>query len=109
MPIMAMTAAAVVAVDAYLRRQAIAEGGDRIPLLRQSPWALVAVAALSCALALGWLSDYRYVTERTSPWGYWQPVAERMLTACEHSASDDITTWTWGYRTITIPCSRLRR
>jgi hypothetical protein len=109
MPIMAMTAAAIVAVDAYLHRQGIAEGGERIPLRRRSPRPLAAVAALACVLALGWLPDYRYATARTSPWGYWQPVAERMLTACEHSASGNITTWTWGHGTITIPCSRLRR
>jgi hypothetical protein len=108
MPIMAMTAAAVVAVDACLRRQATGGGGDRIPLVRQPPWALAAVAALACALALGWLSDYRYVTGHIT-WGYWKPVAERMLTACEHSTSGQITTWTWGHSTITIPCSRLRR
>jgi hypothetical protein len=108
MPIMAMTAAAVVAVDAYLRRHAIAEGGDRIPLVRQSPRVLLAVAALACVLALGWLSDYRYVSGHNF-WGHWKPVAERMLTACEHSTSGKITTWTWGHSTITIPCSRLRR
>lgn len=107
MPIMAMTAAAMVAVDAYLRRQAIARGGGTITLLRQSPRALAAVAALACVLALGWLPDYRYVTGH-SWWGYWQPVAERMLTACQHTTSGDITTWTWQHRTITIPCSRLR-
>ena len=72
MPIMAMTAAAVVAVDARLRRQATAEGGDRIPLLRPSPWALTAVVALVCVLALGWVSDYRYVTGHNF-WGYWKP------------------------------------
>ena len=109
MPIMAMTGAAVVAVDARLRRQAIDGGGDRIPLVRQSPWALTAVAALVCVLALGWLFDYRYVTQRTSPWGYWKPVAEGMLTACKDSTTGEITTWTWGHSTITIPCSRLRR
>ncbi len=109
MPIMAMTAAAVVAVDAYRRRQAMAGGGEKIPLLRQSPWALAVVAALVCVLALGWLSDYRYVTGRVSPWGHWEPTAEKMLAACEHSASGEITTWTWYHRTITIPCSRLRR
>jgi hypothetical protein len=110
MPIVAMTAAAVVAVDAYLRRQAMAGGGDRIPLVRRSPRALIAVIALVCVLALGWLSDYRYLTERTSsPWGHWKPRAEHLLTACEHSTSGDITTWTWGHKTITIPCSRLRR
>ena len=108
MPVMAMTAAAVVAVDAYLCRQATDRGGDRIPLVRQSPWALTAIAALACVLALGWLSDYRYVTERTS-WGYWKPMAERMLTACQYSTTGEITTWTWGHSTITIPCSRLRR
>ena len=108
MPIMAMTAAAVVAVDARLRRRAIAGGGDRIPLVRQSPWARTAVVALVCVLALGWVSDYRYVTGHNF-WGYWKPVAERMLSACEHSTSGEITTWTWGHSTITIPCSRLRR
>ena len=108
MPIMAMTAAAVVAVDAYLRRHASAQGRDKIPLLRRSPRALTAVAALACALAISWPPDYRYASARTSPWGYWQPVAQRMLTACEHSTSGQITTWTWG-GTITIPCSRLRR
>ena len=109
MPIMAMTAAAIVAVDAYLRRKATAGGRDEIPLRRRPPRALAAVAVLACVLALGWLPDYRYATSRTSPWGYWQPVAQRMLTACEHSTSGQITTWTWGHRTITIPCSRLRR
>jgi len=107
MPIMAMTAAAMVAVGAGLRRQAIAGGGDRIPLVRRSPWALTAAAALVCVLALGWLSDFRYVTQRTS-WGHWKPVAERMLTACKDSPTGEITTWTWGGR-ITIPCSQLRR
>lgn len=66
MPIMSMTAAAVAAVDAPLHRQATGRGGDRIPLVRQSPRALVAVATLPCVLALGWLLDYRYVTGRTS-------------------------------------------
>lgn len=109
MPVMAMTAAVVVAVDACLRRHAIAGGGDRIPLVRRSPGALTAViTALACVLALGWLSDYRYVTQRTS-WGHWKPVAEGMLTACKDSTTGEITTWTWGHSTITIPCSRLRR
>jgi hypothetical protein len=109
LPIMAMTAAAVVAVDAYLYRQARAEGVNRIvPLIRRSPRALAAVTALVCVLAIGWLPDYRYVTPRIT-WGHWQPAAERMLTACEHSPTGTITTWTWYHRTITIPCSQLRR
>ena len=108
MPVMAMTAAAVVAVDARLRRQADAGDGGKIPLARQPPRALAAVAALALVLALGWLSDYRYVTGHNF-WGHWKPNAERMLTACEHSTSGTITTWTWYHKTITIPCSRLRR
>jgi hypothetical protein len=98
----------VVAVDAYLRRQAGPGGGDRIPLVRLSRGALAAVVALVCVLALGWFSDYRYVTERTT-WGHWKPQAERMLAACEDSSTGEITTWTWYHKTITIPCSRLRR
>jgi hypothetical protein len=108
MPIMAMTAAAVVAVDAYLRRQALAEGGEPIPLVRQSPRVVAVVTALACVLAIGWLSDYRYGTEH-SYWGHWRPRAERMLAVCERSTSGEITTWTWYNRTITIPCSHLRR
>jgi hypothetical protein len=108
MPIMAMTAAAVVAVDAYRRRQAMAEGGDRIPLARQSPWTVIAVAALACVLGFGWVSDYRYVSGHNF-WGRWEPRAEQMLAACEHSTSGEITTWKWGNSAITIPCSRLRR
>jgi hypothetical protein len=108
MPVMAMTAAAIVAVDACLHRPATGRGGDRIPLIRRSPRALLAVAALACVLALGWLPDYRYVTGRIT-WGYWKPVAERMLTACQHSTTGQITTWTWEHHTITIPCSQLRR
>jgi hypothetical protein len=106
MPIMAMTAAAAVAVDARLC-QASAQGGDRNALTRKSPRALAA-AVLAGVLALSWVLDYRYVTQRMF-WGHWQPVAERMLTACEHSTSGTITTRTWGNSTITIPCSRLHR
>jgi len=108
MPIMAMTAAAVVAVDSYQRRQVIAGGGDRIPLTRQSPWAVMAVVALACVLALGWFSDYRYISGHNF-WNHWEPKAEKLLAACEHSVSGEITTWTWGHSTITIPCTRLRR
>jgi hypothetical protein len=106
MPIMAMTAAAVVAVDAFLRRQAAGTGP--VPLIRQSPQVIAVVTALACVLALGWLSDFRYGTEH-SYWGYWRPRAERMLRVCERSTSGEITTWTWNRGRITIPCSHLRK
>jgi hypothetical protein len=108
MPIMAMTAAAVVAVDASLRREAVSFRGDPVPLIRRSPRVVAVVTALACVLALGWISDFRYGTEH-SFWGYWRPHAERMLRTCERSTTGEITTWTWYRGRITIPCSRLRR
>jgi hypothetical protein len=115
-PIMAMTGAAAVAVDTYLLRPARggqpgATGGDGIaPAVRsvRSGRARFAVAVLVCVLAIGWVSDYRYVTERMA-WGHWQPKAAQFLTTCQHSTTGTLTTWTWGKGTITIPCSRLRR
>jgi hypothetical protein len=106
MPIMAMTAAAVVAVDAFLRRQAVGTGP--VPLIRQSARVVAVVVALACVLGLGWLSDFRYGTEH-SFWGYWRPHAERMLRVCDRSTTGEITTWTWYRGRITIPCSHLRR
>lgn len=108
MPIIAMTAAAVVALDTYLFRQARAEGGDRIAVLRRSPQALAAVTGLACVLVLGWLPDYRLITQRHF-WGYWQPKATRMLTDCEHSSSGDISLWEWGNSRVTVSCSRLHK
>jgi hypothetical protein len=108
MPIMAMTAAVLVAVDAYLHREASAGSREPIPLARTSPRAAAAVVAVVCVLALGWIPDYRYVTERLT-WGHWKPQAERLLTKCEHSTNDQVTTWAWGSKTVTFACSRLRR
>jgi hypothetical protein len=96
MPIMAMTAAAAVAVDAYLRRMTAG----------QAPRAFAAVAALAGLLAVGWVTDYRYVTERMA-WGHWALQAHTMLASCEHSPTGQITRWTWGGGTVDIPCSRL--
>ncbi len=108
MPIIAMTAAAAVAVDTYLSRKASAEGISRAALIRTSPRALAAVAAVICVLLIGWIPDYRYVTERIH-WGYWEPEAARLLNKCEHSTSGELTTWAWGGGKITFSCSRLHR
>jgi hypothetical protein len=118
MPIIAMTAAVVVAVDAYLYRRASsggassggasAEGRGPVPLVRTSPRAVAAVVAVVAVLAVGWIPDYRYVTERFT-WGHWQPEAQRLLTKCEHSTNGEVTTWAWGSKKITLACSRLRR
>jgi len=107
-PIMAVTAAGVVALDAYLRRQGFAERRDKVALIRQSPWAVIAVTVLACALAVGWLPDFRYITEHNY-WGHWQPRAERLLDACKHSTSGEVTTWAWGHSRINLPCSGLHK
>jgi hypothetical protein len=93
MPIMGITAAAVVAVDAYWRRQA---GGE------------LAEVEVPRGERAGRI-PHRYAATERMAWGHWQPKAERLLTACEHSTSEEITTWAWGKGTITVPCSRLRR
>jgi hypothetical protein len=85
------------------------EGGSRyatMPII--APQALAAVAALACVLVLGWLPDYRLITQRHF-WGYWQPKATRMLTDCEHSSSGDISLWEWGNSRVTVSCSRLHK
>jgi hypothetical protein len=107
-PIMAMTAAGVVAFDAYLRRQGFAESRDKAALIRQSPWAVIAVTVLACALAIGWLPDFRYISGHNH-WGHWQLRAEKLLDACKHSTSGQVTTWTWGHSTINLPCSGLHK
>jgi hypothetical protein len=101
-PILALTAAATVAVDAYVRR-----GIARRPSLDAvSPRAVCAVAALVLVLALGWVTDFRYVTQRTTD-GPWRPVAQSLLTRCEHSSTGTITVDAWYDNHAIVSCSRL--
>jgi len=111
LPIIALTVTGVVAVDAYLQRQARggreqgAEDSARMPFIRLTPRGLTALAILLCLLAVGWIPDYRYAR---GSWGYWKPKAEQLLTACDHSTSGEITTPAWKDKPITIPCDNLR-
>ena len=71
--------------------------------------AVLAVAALIGVLGLGWVTDYSYVTQRTSD-GHWAPVAARWLNTCQHSRTGTIVIARWGTRpAVTVSCSRLRR
>jgi hypothetical protein len=102
-PIFLLDAALIVAVDAFMRHGAPAVGLDTI-----RPQAVYAVTALGLVLALGWITDFRYVTQRTTN-GTWRPVAESMLTRCEHSATGTITVPAWFHSEVALSCSNLRR
>lgn len=102
-PILALIAAMIIAVDACLRRGAIA---TRVSLDTMRPRAVGAVAALALVLAVGWVTDFRYVTQRTTD-GPWRPIAESMLTRCEHSTTGTITVYAWYDSHAIVSCSRL--
>jgi len=104
-PIFLLDAAAIVAVDAFVRSGAVAPVG--LDTIR--PKAVCAVAAVGLILALGWLTDFRYVTQRTTN-GPWRPIAEKMLTRCEQSRTGTITVPAWGSPSrATVSCSNLHR
>ncbi len=101
-PIFALVAAVIIAVDAYLRRGATAS----VSLDAIRPRAVAAVAALALVLALGWVTDFRYVTQRTTD-GPWRPAAEKLLTRCEQSSTGTITVYAWYDSHAIVSCSRL--
>jgi hypothetical protein len=101
-PILALVAAMIIAVDAYLRRGA----ATRLSLAALQPRAACAVAVLGLVLTVGWVTDFRYVTQRTTD-GPWRPKAEAMLTRCEHSSTGTITVYAWYDRHAVVSCSRL--
>lgn len=101
-PILALVAAMIIAVDAYLRRG----GTAPVSLDTMRPRAVGAVAALALVLAVGWVTDFRYVTQRTTD-GPWRPKAEAMLTRCEHSSTGTITVYAWYDSHAVVSCSRL--
>jgi len=111
LPIVLLDAAAIIAVDAFIRGGAAtirrgAAAGSAAATVR--PQAIVAVAALGCVLAVGWVTDFRYATQRTTD-GWWRPVAVAMLNTCEHSRTGTISMRAWHQTHVTVPCARLRR
>ncbi len=101
-PILALVAAMIIAVDAYLRRGA----ATQVSLNTLQPRAACAVAVLGLVLAVGWVTDFSYVTQRTTD-GPWRPKAEAMLTRCEQSSTGTITVYAWYDRHAVVSCSRL--
>jgi len=105
-PVMLIDATLIVGVDAYLRRHRPARPRWRSPG-RLGTRSLVAVGVLVCMLGLGWVTDFRYVTQRESG-GYWRVQANHWLHECERSQTGEITIPAW-YSQATVECSRLRR
>ena len=108
-PVMLLYAMVIVAVDAFDRRRGAPARPPRRGWRDPRPWSLIAVAALTCALAFGWVTDYRYDSpNRVSP-GYWAPYARSWLEACARSKTGEISLPTWDAPDATVPCSRIRR
>ena len=101
-PIVLLDAAAIVAVDAFARRRA-AQGRALA-----GPREIAAAAALAGVLALGWVTDYSYLTQRTSN-GHWSHVAASWLAACQRGRTGELAVPAWGTRpAVTVSCSRIR-
>ena len=112
-PVMLLDAMVIIAVDAFARRRSAVTltplSPSRPSRLGPRPWTLVAVAALTCALAFGWVSDYRYYSPSRVSQGYWTHTYHRWLAACAGSKTGEISLPTWDAPNATVPCSRIRR
>jgi hypothetical protein len=111
-PVMLLDAMVIVAVDAFIRRRgavAPAPAPHRRAWRGPRPWALIAVAALTCALTFGWVTDYRYYSPSRVSQGYWTHTWHHWLRACARSKTGEISLPTWDAPNLTVPCSRIRR
>ena len=135
-PVLLITATGIVAVDSYVRRHAVTRdnsgvrdssvlrdnraahdirGGRDIRAVRvtrafQSYGArpLVAASVLVCVLGFGWVTDFRYVSQRINA-GRWLPYAQSLVAACTHDPAGDVTLNAWGGHKFTVTCARIRR
>jgi hypothetical protein len=111
LPVMLLDAMVIIAVDTFIRRRAATSAPAPPPQdarRRPRPWALIAVTALTCALAFGWLSDYRYYTPNRVTPGYWTDTVHQWREACARSKTGEISLPTWDAPNATVPCSRIR-
>ncbi len=111
-PVMLLDAMVIIAVDTFIRRRGAVTPAPTPPprdaWRGPRPWALIAVTALTCALAFGWLSDFRYYSPSRVSQGYWAPTAHDWLEACARSKTGEISLINWGGPDLTVPCSRIR-
>lgn len=93
-PVLLFAATGIAAVDSYVRRH-----GAR---------SLVAACVLACVLGFGWVTDFRYVSQRTNA-GRWLPYAQTLVTACRQDPAGDVTLNAWGGHKFTVTWARIRR
>jgi hypothetical protein len=74
---------------------------------RSAPRPLVAVTVLVGVLAVGWVTDFSYVTQRAHD-GYWRPYAQALVNACHQHPSGQVVLDTWGGHPVKVPCTRIR-
>lgn len=96
LPIMLITAALIVSADAIVRRRValgeIAPAARETARRRAGVVAAVAALALTCGLAAGWVTDFRYVAFRSQP--SWSGTANRWIDACRGGGTT-IVIWAW--------------
>ncbi|HET6193454.1 MAG TPA: hypothetical protein VFE59_41355 [Trebonia sp.] len=109
LPVMLLDAMVIIAVDAFVRRRSAVTLTPLLPSrpswLGPRPWTLVVVAALTCALASGWITDYRYYSPSRVSQGYWTHTVHHWLTACASTKTGEISLPTWDAPKATVPCS----
>ena len=97
LPIFLIDAAAIVAVDSFIRHRQL-----RLQTV-------AAVTALVGVLSVGWITDFRYNGFRSDDATNWPPVAAAWLHACQHTPNGIIHEQAGSTVLKPIPCARLRR
>jgi hypothetical protein len=96
LPIFLIDAAAIVAVDSFIRNRQI------------RMQTVAAVTALVAVLSVGWITDFRHKGYRTGA-TYWAPVATAWLHACQRTPNGIIHERAGSAVKTAIPCANLRR
>jgi len=109
LPILLFQAAAIVAVDWWLRGRpprgshARDTGGRGA---RVGTRAVAAVGALTVVLAIGWVSDYRYFGNRSHV-QVWPTTSAEWLKSCQESTTGFIHVNLGGGTSGNIPCANI--
>jgi hypothetical protein len=104
-PVLLIAATAIVAADSPARRARRAPRDHAAR--RRGARPLVAACVLACVLGFGWVTDFRYVSQRDHA-GRWLPYAQRLVTACVQDPAGDVTLNAWGGHYYTVLCARIR-
>jgi hypothetical protein len=97
LPILLITAAAIVAVDAKISSRSAA-----------SATTIGATLALVAVLCVGWIPDFRYAAQRDDGAPAWAPILSQLVQTCRHH---DVVLYQDSYAAnaiMVIPCTRIR-